>query len=357
LKVLFVYKYLTLGGVESVLRARLEGLPGLGVDAHAWFFHDYGGRPGLAGVESHAHVGDVTDCLRFVVDGGFDLVSTIDSEEIFPALAEAGAPPWLLECHSGYVENLGYLDRLETLRRPPVAVLTPSSEQQRLVRERLRGGVDGLDVRAVPNPIAAALCAPLVPFPAPPPRPVLAWIGRLDTLKNWRGFLELGAGVATAGHDVELWLVGRPVADDGADELRQAAHANGTLGRLRWLAGVAPRRMPALLDAVRDSGGLVVSTSERESFGLTIAEAMARGCATLAPRQAPFTELAVGDETLYRPGSVADASDKAARLLDDASLRFAIGARGRERTLERFAPQAALPLLADVLKSFVGETV
>jgi hypothetical protein len=38
-KVLFVYKYLTLGGVEAVLRARLDGLSAAGIEAHAWFFH------------------------------------------------------------------------------------------------------------------------------------------------------------------------------------------------------------------------------------------------------------------------------------------------------------------------------
>ena len=44
MKVLFVYKYLTLGGVETVLRARLDGLAECGIDAHAWFFDDLGGR-------------------------------------------------------------------------------------------------------------------------------------------------------------------------------------------------------------------------------------------------------------------------------------------------------------------------
>jgi glycosyltransferase involved in cell wall biosynthesis len=105
---------------------------------------------------------------------------------------------------------------------------------------------------------------------------------------------------------------------------------------------------------VRDSGGLVVSTSQRESFALTVAEAMARGCATLAPRQAPFTELAGGEETLYRSGSIDDAAKAAARLLDDPALRLSVGSRDRERTLARFAPETALAKLADALRGLVG---
>ena len=44
MKILFVYKYLTMGGVESVLSARLMGLPNFGVDARAWFLSDGAGR-------------------------------------------------------------------------------------------------------------------------------------------------------------------------------------------------------------------------------------------------------------------------------------------------------------------------
>ncbi len=58
MKVLFVYKYLTLGGCETVLRARLDGLTALGVDARAWFLNDGPGRSIFAGVEDRVHLSD-----------------------------------------------------------------------------------------------------------------------------------------------------------------------------------------------------------------------------------------------------------------------------------------------------------
>src|SRR6185312_11639088 len=92
-KVLFVYKYLTLGGVEAVLRARLDSLAPAGIEAHAWFFHDYGGRSIFQGREDRLHVGPVEECLRFARREGFDLLSSIDSEEVLPGFAGGAEPP------------------------------------------------------------------------------------------------------------------------------------------------------------------------------------------------------------------------------------------------------------------------
>src|SRR5205085_1996553 len=97
-KVLFVYSYLTLGGVEAVLRARLDGLERHGIEAHAWFFHDFGGRSIFAGVEDRVHVGDLAACMAFVRESRFDFLSSIDTEAVFAGYEEPspGLPPLIV---------------------------------------------------------------------------------------------------------------------------------------------------------------------------------------------------------------------------------------------------------------------
>ncbi len=349
MKILFVYSYLTLGGVETVLRARLDGLEQWGIEAHGWFFYDLGGRSVFAGREERIHVGEAAACQRFAAQQGFDLLSSIDTPEAF--FARKDRPPRLLvECHSPYLENIEYLRRLAPLE--PAAVLVPSQYQRRVVLERTGPGVD---VRVVPNPLRQEFTAEPVPFVPPPPRPVVAWIGRLDALKNWPGFLELGGALKRREVEAELWLAGKPVEAATAAELLDRAREAGILGRLRWFRGLPHHRVPALLDAVRDSGGVLVSTSNGESFGMTVAEALARQCPVAVPDRPPFTELVENGTSglLFPSGSAEGAADRVQTLLADAALRARCGQRGRESMLARFAPEPALAALARELRSLV----
>jgi glycosyltransferase involved in cell wall biosynthesis len=110
--------------------------------------------------------------------------------------------------------------------------------------------------------------------------------------------------------------------------------------------------MHGLFDGVRESGGVVVSTSMEESFGLGVAEAMARGCAVVVPRHSAFPEFVedLRHGRLYRPGSPRDAAACVVSLLTDHALRQACGARGRADILAKHAPEAALPLLAEQIR-------
>ncbi|HEX9944069.1 MAG TPA: glycosyltransferase family 4 protein, partial [Thermoanaerobaculia bacterium] len=352
MKVLFVYKYLTLGGVEAVLRARLDGLDRTEIEAYAWFFHDYGGRSIFRGQEDRVRVGPVEDCLRWARQESFDLLCSIDSEEILPGFAGAPAPPRLvIECHSAYLANIEYLRRLAACR--PAAVFTPSEAQRRLVRERVGKGVE---VRVVPNPLRREFVAEPAAFPAPPPRPVVAWIGRLDEQKNWQDFVRIAGLLGRRGIVSEAWIIGKPIEADGTVQLLERARAEGALGRLRWFGALPHGRIPAFLDAVRDSGGVVVSTSRGESFGLTVAEAMARRCAVVAPDQGPFTEFVEEGVTgsLFAPGSVESAASRTGELLARADLRERLGRQAREAVLARFAPEPALVVLAHELRRLMS---
>jgi glycosyltransferase involved in cell wall biosynthesis len=346
-RVLFVYSYLTLGGVEAVLRARLAGLAVHGIEAHAWFFHDFGGRSIFSGLEERVRVGDAAACLAYA--RGFDLVSTIDTAEVLVGYEEPapGLPPLVVECHSAYLDNIEYLRRLP--RRRLATVFAPSQQHRKLVVERVG---DDLEVQVVPNPVRQELVEEPTPFPAPPRRPVLAWVGRLDEHKNWKGFVEI-AGILTArGVAAEAWIAGRPVEPERSAELLARAREAAVLDKLRWFRGLPHERIPAFFDAVRDSGGVAVTTSRGESFGMTIVEAMARRCVVLVPETGPFTDFVVDGESggLYRPGSMKAAADRLQVLLGDANLRQECGRRGREVVLERFAPGPALAILAAALR-------
>jgi glycosyltransferase involved in cell wall biosynthesis len=344
MRVLFVYKYLTLGGVETVLRARLEGLLAHGIEAEAWFLSDGIGRILFRGMESLVRVGGINDLQRYLDGWPKDLVATIDTEEVFPALAAFSRHvPVVLELHSPYRENRVYLRWLDRLSIR--ALWVPSRYQAEVVA---RSFPHLPYPRVIPNPLRSAFVEERQLFSPPPPLAVVAWIGRLDGLKNWGEFLRIGGLILKDGGDVEFWIVGNaPRFGPAADLLRKAKRA-GVMARFKWLPSLPHSVMPRLLDAVRESGGVLVSTSRGESFGMTIAEGMARRCPVVVPALGPFPEYVRDGENglCYRPGSVQEAAHCVAALLSDAALRRRLGENARRDILALCGPENALAILA-----------
>ena len=349
MKVLFVYKLLTMGGVETVLRARLEGLPKYGVDAQAWFLFDGPGRVIFEDVTSQVHVGSTGLLREFLLRENFDLLSTIDTEEILPTVRRLREQPLLvIEAHTPYTENLEYLRFLGDT--PIAAFFVPSEHQAHLVRKFV--GQDA-GIRVIPNSLAGIFEAEIDEFLPKPPHPVVAWIGRLDDLKNWQEFIQIAKLVREGRQRVEFWIVGKSGGEDISRDLYQRARRAKILNCMRWYRGLPYVKMPILLDAVRSSGGMVVSTSKGDSFGMTVAEAMARACSVLVPSQGPFgefVEVGVHGE-MYPLGNVKEAAKKIAVLLEDGELRSQMGIRGREHILRRYASASSARGYANELRS------
>ena len=293
------------------------------------------GRSIFAGLEDRVHVGPVEECLHFARRAGFDLLSSIDTEEVLPGFAaHAGRPRLVVECHSAYLANIEYLRGLAACR--PAAVFTPSEAQRRLVRERVG---EGVEVRVVPNPLPPGVRgrAAAVPGAAAAARGGLDRpAGRSQELAGLPGDRRAaGAAAEPSSKPGSSASRSRP---DGAGQLW-----SGARGRRARPAALVRRPRPtgasrAILDAVRDSGGVVVSTSRGESFGLTIAEAMARRCAVAGAGQAPFTEFVEDGETgsLFTPGSAGIGRGPhrgAARRRGSAAPARGEGARGGAGTL------------------------
>jgi glycosyltransferase involved in cell wall biosynthesis len=354
-KVLFIYKFLTMGGVETVLRVRLEGLPRHDIDAHAWFLFDGPGRVIFEGMEPRTHVGSTAMLRDFFIQENFDLVSSLDTEEVFPTIRKLRDQPLVvIEAHSPYPENLEYLRFLGDL--PVAAFFVPSSYQAEVIRTKI--GTEA-NIQVIPNPLAASFGGELGVFSPRPPRPVVAWIGRLDDLKNWVEFIDIAGHLRETNENTEFWIVGRSGGEEISQALYKRAQRAGILDRLRWYRGLPYGHIPTLLDAVRVSGGVVVSTSKGDSFGLTIAEGMARGCAVVVPSEGPFREFVTDGVHgwVYPLGSSKDGAEKIDSLLKNDLLRSEFGQRGRVSILDKYGTPNALNVLASTLQQlFQGKT-
>jgi len=348
MKALFVYKYLGLGGAEAVLGCRLEGLPSLGVDAHAWFLRDGPGRGMFHDTPSRIHIGGIDELKRHLEIASPDVVAVLDTEEALPALRdEVVGRALIVEIHTPYPENRVYLRWIDRVRVR--AFFTPTEYQASLVAHRTRQTAPTF---VIPNPLQSTFLSDLATVRDTPPSQVVAWVGRLDELKNWRDCLKVVESLRKMRDGTELWIVGTSNEEGGATSLMQEAERRGVLGHFRWYSGLPHHRMPRFFDMVRESGGIVLSTSREESFGLSVAEAMARGCAVVVPDRSAFHEFVEDGRhgKTYKPGSAKDAALCVKALLEDSTLREACGIRARTDILKKHAPSVALPILVEALR-------
>jgi glycosyltransferase involved in cell wall biosynthesis len=142
-------------------------------------------------------------------------------------------------------------------------------------------------------------------------------------------------GRIPAEHRPLLVLPGYPTWHE--DELRARADAGDVAGDVRflgWLSGEELEGLWALAEAF-------VFPSLYEGFGLPVLEAMARGVPVACANASSLPEVAGDAALLFDPREELAIADALRRLLDDATLREQLRARGlarvREFTWERTA--------------------
>lgn len=351
MRLLYFYRYSILGGVSTQLANRLHAAAGR-AEMHFAFLHDYGGRS-VFGEHPWVHFPKGSQAVRDLVRARpYDAVLVIDTPEVYPALREAGFTGALINEVHTTTANIAYLSSLHGERIS--AFLAPS----RYLCRRIEGEfafAGEVACQCVPNCLDTGTFRPL-PVAAVPRRKVLLWVGKLDEHKNWRGFLEGGRRLLDRRDDVELWMAGGETAQDAvAEELLDAARELRLVDRLRWLQRVEYRAMPTLYSLVAASGGLTVSTSCDESFGMTVAESLACGCPAVAAAVGALPEVLDGPLAagLYPHFELDSLVATVERLLDDAAEWERMARLGRESIVERFGIESAGKAYFDAVRGVV----
>ena len=147
----------------------------------------------------------------------------------------------------------------------------------------------------------------------------IVFLGRLTPDKGWQFTLNAFAKLAR----LEIALI---VAGDGS--MREEIAARFGQRSLHLLGRVSPDQVPALLA----NSDIHVTTSEKETTGLTVLEAFAAGIPVIAPRARGVMEhIRDGwNGCLYTPQDHDDFIEKLQLLVEQATWRQAMGANARE---------------------------
>ncbi len=98
------------------------------------------------------------------------------------------------------------------------------------------------------------------------------------------------------------------------------------------------------MEPVMQGLDLFVSTSELETFGNSVCEAMACGVPVVAYRGGSIAEVVGDTGRIVENGDLAGLIKQTQELLSDAHTRLALGTRARDRVMEKFDAKDRLPI-------------
>jgi len=161
--------------------------------------------------------------------------------------------------------------------------------------------------------------------------PVMLYVGRIERSSAWKGIddlIEAFALVLQELPDSKLVLVG---AGDAVSDHRRAVARLGIGASVRFNGALTGS---ALVEAYRRSSVVVLpSTTESESFGMTLIEAMACGKPVVASDVGgiPFVVDDGRDGLLVPPANPRELASACLRVLKDTEFAGTLGQHGRQK--------------------------
>ena len=218
-------------------------------------------------------------------------------------------------------------------------VIAPGSEYNRRWEEA--NGAHPAKIRPIHNGVDAVSFGPSVGDPV---APTIAWVGRIDPLKDVKTLLRAFARIRRAIPDARLRIFGgTPTGNEAYYQACLRLHDQLGLGTSAVFEG----RVPSIIDAYH-AGHVVLSTSISEGFPYAVLEAMASGRAVIATDVGGVREAVADTGILVPPRDDKRIAEACIELLADSRRRAQLASLGRERVLSMFTLERCLARYREV---------
>lgn len=311
--VLIIYQFCSFGGVERAVLNRAKTFKKYGEAVHLsiGYLHDYGA---LASFQTYIRSHQLDDRLSaFLITeenwpdlDDYDIVLNIDTPQVFERTLSARN--MFVECHTPYLENRQYL---KSLPQNIWGLIVPSEAFKALIVSEFPNLPP---IFVLPNPVSEEFFdIPFVPGAAIYPKNPLAYLARLDELKN---FAETQRIFNLFVDDERIMFA---VVGTGAEEIPLVNELieKKILDKTFFRNQIGFDSVPAFAQMVKNHHGIFISSSKGESFGLSAAEFISAGVPVLLSDIDPHKELVEGDEKFTYPlGNISAAREKILNILD-----------------------------------------
>jgi glycosyltransferase involved in cell wall biosynthesis len=207
--------------------------------------------------------------------------------------------------------------------------------------------LDAAKLRVIPNGVSDEFLRPPAERESPAQVPFAIYFGRLAREKGVHTLLD---ALATAGPEPEMFVfAGR---GPELERLRQRSRTLGLAHRVRFMTWLDAK---ALSELVRKASFAVLPSLE-ESFGNTMAEAMALAVPVISTSAGSIPELIEHERTgiLVQPDSAPALSDAIRELAGDAHRRKELGLAGQAKVRAEYSWDAVAARFEQVYAAATG---
>lgn len=358
MKVLVIWRLLTVGGVNAGWRNRSIYFKKHNIHTEFLYTTDHGGLHIMQDVAPVYLTKDDQEIISIIKKNKYDAIIVTDTGAAYKWLTKAKYKgPVIVEARTP--ELIKLIPHLKNFRNiKPLAIIVPSQYQKRLVSilidelpvHVIYNGVDTSFFRALPDEAIHKDRMPVLPDD----KKIVSYIGRLDKRKNWPMLLEVAKKVKRERNDVEFWVIGGAQSIQ-RDEFAAKWQEEGLTDIVKWFPVIPYQEMHQLYAKIRKSGGCTLATTRSESFGNTFIESMVCGVPVVASNIMPITELVINGKTglLYYGQNVDDAVKQLYKILDNKELHEQMSKDAIEHAKANFAIDVVASQYAALLKSLV----
>jgi L-malate glycosyltransferase len=358
MKVLVIWRLLTVGGVNAGWRNRAIYFKRHGIEIEFLYTTDHGGLHIMQDVAKVYLTRDEKEIITIIHNNAYDAIIVVDTKDAYKWIRKANYQgPVIIEARTP--ELIKLTPHLRNFRGIlPVSIIVPSKFQKRLISIL----TEDIPIKVIYNGVDTSFFRPLqteeINFenssPLPENKKIIGWIGRLDKRKNWPMLLEIAKKIKHDRNDIEFWVIG------GAQSVQREEFAakwqeEQLTDIVKWFPVIPYQQMPQIYAKIIYSGGCTLATTKCESFGNTFIESMACGVPVVASNIIPISELVVNGETglLFSGHHVQDAIKKLYGILDNPVLHLHMSKTAIERVQHKFD----IPIVADTYIRFLDNII
>jgi len=300
MRILYVYPFCGLGGVETSVINKINALQNIGIDSQALLLNFWGEGGKLLMNNSHISAVPTLEDIVTTLNTNFDIISVIDFPEFFNLLDRLSISSKVI--YETHCSDLNAMNKnYKIINHEKIsAIIVPSAFNKRMITTLIN---TKKEIFILPNPINMNLFTniPLsqlsINYENYIKKTNIIWVGRLEKAKNPVEFIELGLLLLKANEHLHFTLVGDICNDYDFFNFIKSYIPFNNAADFSFLHSIPNENMPQLYSLAANTGGCLVSTSNNESSPMTFLEAISCRCPIVSTNVGGIGELIINNIT------------------------------------------------------------